>query len=380
MNKNNFQKTFQELAEILDNLQLKWVVDQVSEQVRLGKAVDKEVTAIEQVRFQEALPGLPPDREHKYKVIFSATAEYTAQERLLLLVDAIKHAVVYTAYMTHEFTHFFDKDKRRFQKVELHPNQIQEPVTFTTQSTASCRDHATHLKELLDALYLQITRDNLDTSSLDEIPGVLARAIGPGLELESVASNLFEIYIFSLIIQAAKAENASISYKDVRGKTPRTFEFLTSPGHIYSATHPYTYAVIKFPHKPVLEAHIGVRIAGKSHVLHRNNIALALQTEAETCRRNQVPPRSSEVTLVVVCKFHSTHVAPLQARSFMGLEMDLTARDCYFVVNTLSAPVVRLLDHHRKNWEHLIFPGSITAVIRLQNLFQTSFKNFKARY
>jgi hypothetical protein len=379
MNESEFQAIYQELAEALASLELGWVVAQVDEQVRLGKAVSKRVRTLEPVRYQEVLPGLPPAHEREYEVDFATLVEYTNQERLLLLVEALKHALVNVMYMAYEFTRFFSEEDGNLQEIKFY--QDGEPVTFTFEFAAFRRNRAVYLRRLLDGLYIKVIRDIvIQSSTVGEIADAIEKVLEPGLELESLAPNIFEVYIFSLIIQAAKAEGAQVSYQDVHGKSPKSLEFLSGLGNIYSQARPYTHAVVKFRRKPVLEAHIGVRIAGKSQVLHTSNIALLLQSEAQVCRKNQVLPRSSKVVLSATCKFHSTCVPLYLARAFMGLDADLAARDCYFVVNTLSDPVSRLLDHHRKYWEHQIFPGSAMDIVRFQRMLQTSFKNFQDKF
>jgi hypothetical protein len=216
---------------------------------------------------------------------------------------------------------------------------------------------------------------------LGEIQAALGQAITPNLTAASAVSDLFEAYVLGLVVRAAQFEGASVEYRNVSGSITSDFVFRTSPGHIYSTARPYTHALIEFPGKPALEAHVGVRVAGKSQVLHECDVAVARHDEAETCRRNQVPPRSSKVVLSVECKFYTTSLPLNLARAFVGLASDLSTKDCYFVYNTSSASVEQFLTRrltYRHRWEHQIVPNSTIAVSRLQNLFQDTFKNFKA--
>jgi hypothetical protein len=123
------------------------------------------------------------------------------------------------------------------------------------------------------------------TDLLMQIQASLGSAISSSLSTASDTSDIFEAYVFSLAIEAARTEGASISYRDVLGGVPTTFVFRTSPGYIFSTTNPYTHAVILFTNKPPLEAHVGVRVVGKSGVLHECDVAVVEQVEAETCRR-----------------------------------------------------------------------------------------------
>lgn len=216
------------------------------------------------------------------------------------------------------------------------------------------------------------------TELLSEIETVLGNSISPSLTTVSDASDIFEAYVFSLLIEAARTEGAVVIYRDVNGNTPSTFVFRTSPGYIFSTAQPYTHAIILFANKPSLEAHVGVRVVGKSNVLHECDVAVLEQSEAETCRRNLVPPRSSKVLIAVECKFYSTPLQLSLARAFIGLTSDLSAKNSLFATNTASDSLEKLLSGRKHEWEHNLAPRSPVQVGRLRGKFQTAFQHFKA--
>lgn len=224
---------------------------------------------------------------------------------------------------------------------------------------------------------------NASQDLLQAVSANLGPAVGINLSDASAPSDVFEAYVFSLVIQAARREGATVTYQTVTGSTPQQFIFRTSPGHIYSTAQEYTHAVISFPQKPTLEAHVGVRFSGRSGVLHECDVAVLFQQEAATCRAGQVPPRSEKLLLALECKFYSTPLKLDLARSFIGLESDMSTgrlRQCHFVSNTSSESVQRLLAKQGRHWERDINPHSQTAVERLRNLIQHSFVNFKAAH
>lgn len=214
---------------------------------------------------------------------------------------------------------------------------------------------------------------------LSEIQAALGAAVSPNLTAASAGSDLFEAYVFGLVLRAARREGASIRFENVDGSLSSTFTFRTSPGHLFWDNRPYTHAVIEFPNRPELEAHLGVYVGGKSGVIHEADVAVVFRDEAMTSRINQVPPRSSKVVLAIECKFYSTNLPLSLARGFVGLCSELTSRDCFFVMNTGSASVEKLLTHHDKKWENLIAPASDTVNL-LCTSFQKAFKNFKTRF
>jgi len=214
---------------------------------------------------------------------------------------------------------------------------------------------------------------------LQEIQTSLGMAVTPSLTPHSAASDIYEAYILSLVLDAAKREGATISYQDVFGKVPTTFVFRTSPGHLFSRVHPYTHAVLTFPSKPSVEAHIGVRVFVISKVLHECDVAVITSDEAETCRQLRVSPRYKNVILAVECKFYACDLPLHLARSFMGLTKELRSNNRFFVLNIDSLSATKMLSHHHSHgWEHQVVPASTVAVERLKNVFQNVFKNYKA--
>jgi len=218
----------------------------------------------------------------------------------------------------------------------------------------------------------------IDDDLLNEVKAALGAYVTPRLT-KSAASDLFEAYAFSLLIRAAVLEGAKISFHDPQDNPTKRFIFRTSPGYLWSNTKQYTFAVIEFPNVEPLEAHIGVRVSGKSRVLHELDVCVLYRSEAETSRRDQVHPRSSKMLIGIECKFYSAALNLGLGRAFIGLGTDVTADSTYFMTNSQSPPVEKLLSARGRNWGHRVFPGSTTDVDRARSEFQSVFKYFKAR-
>lgn len=202
----------------------------------------------------------------------------------------------------------------------------------------------------------------------------------PSLTGASHGSDLYEAYLFTLILTAARSEGAAITFETIHGTRPiDTFYFRTSPGHIYSTAWPYTHAIVELPGKNPLEVHVGVRVVGKSQVLHECDVALIDRQEAANCRATSREPSSSKVILAVEAKFYSASLSLGLGRGFIGLASDLSAKYSCFVANTTSASVARLLAHNKtQNWFDDATVGS-NAVGRLESFFETVLHNYKAR-
>ena len=192
--------------------------------------------------------------------------------------------------------------------------------------------------------------------------------------------DLFEAYVFSLILNAAGAQGATSTFENRDGTIPGTAVFRTSPGHLYSTVQNYTHAVITFAGAPTLEAHIGVYISGKSTLIHEADIAVLLRTEGVISRTNSVPPRSLACVLTVECKFYSSNLGLALARGFVGLCSDLSSRDTFFVSNSGAVSVEKLLTHKSLPWSSQLRPAIPVEVQRFRNAIQTVFKRYQAKY
>jgi len=213
---------------------------------------------------------------------------------------------------------------------------------------------------------------------LNQIANTFGSTVSSSLTSASDTSDIFEAYVFCLVLEAAQTEGAIIIYRDVIGNTPANFIFRTSPGYIFSTNQNYTHAVILFPDKTPLEVHVGVRVVGKSGVLHECDVAVIEQSEAETCRQKQVPPRSSKVLIAVECKFYSTPLQLHLAREFIGLTTDLSVTKPIFVSNSSSDSLEKLLSGRARAWEHNLVPSATVEVMRLRHKFQDAFQTYKA--
>ena len=216
---------------------------------------------------------------------------------------------------------------------------------------------------------------------LEEIRQALGQAVSPSLTTHSDLSDIYEGYIFVLLLQAARIEGAQVVFSSIQGGAANQFVFRTSPGYLNSQRQNYGYAEIHFPRCPTLEAHLGVRVAGHSNVLHECDASVLDQTEAELCRRvmQTLAPRSARVRIAVEAKYYTTALGLHLGRNFLGLVRDLSADNAFFVFNREAESVERLLAHKKQQWDHNIVPENGVPVDRLRGAFQIAFKNYKAR-
>jgi hypothetical protein len=209
------------------------------------------------------------------------------------------------------------------------------------------------------------------------LSNIVGQAAAAGYSNPMATNDVYENYIWALCLQAARLHGAMIRYEDFYEEPVTALFFRTSPGAIYSTAQPYTHAAIEFAGCPSLEAHLGIRVTGRSRVLHECDVAVLTKDEARLCRTNQVHPRASKVLLAAECKFYTSAIQLYLGRSFLGLTSDIHRKERYFVTNGQSPSVMKLIAHHQSEWECGVLPNSADADALLHS-FARAFRNYKA--
>ena len=221
---------------------------------------------------------------------------------------------------------------------------------------------------------------SINTALLDNINQQLKQSLNPDLETARDIEDWFKFYIFNIIIKAARNEGALVYYKDVLKRNPETLVFRRRAGQIYDLTQPYTHAVIEFEQKPHLEIHLGVKIHGRLRVLYDCDVCVLYKMEADSCRTNKREPRASRIFIAIDCHHYASELPLELAQAFIAFSSELrVSGDCYFVSNSSSNSVAKLLASRKRKWEYDIVPNETNNVNRLMYEFQTKFKDFKAR-
>jgi hypothetical protein len=202
--------------------------------------------------------------------------------------------------------------------------------------------------------------------------------LSANLSSTAAGADLYEAYVWSLVLEAAQNEGATIRLQDRHGSLPTNFWFRTSPSSIFSSAHNYCHAEISFPNCPVLEAHVGIYIAGRSQVAHECDVAVVYQNEAQTCRAQNVHPRSGKALLTVECKYYiDSSIGIGLGRAFLGLLHDIYNGDRFFVGTRRSNSVGKLFSKHKKQYELGLSPLDTRLEGRLRSAFERVFRDFQ---
>lgn len=363
MDEHNCGTIYDELVEILNQLELGWIAEQVEEILTAGKTVEEMV-----------MGRKSPDLKLAY---------YSPQEQLSMLIDAIDRTVISGVEMEQEIAALLDNQglTTDFQsEICWHSTLAQtgEFVKFYQPEILERLAAAEQVRKTLGKL--RVNSGKNQPSLLTEIKENLEAIVNPNLRRYQQLRNLFNCYIFNILVTGAKNEGGKVSYKDVTKQATDRLIFRQRPGKIYEQIQPYTHGLIEFANKPPLEIHIGVKVHGRLRVLYDCDICVLYKMEADACRNNGREPRASRILLGVNCEYSASQLQPEVAQAFLSLASELrVAGDCYFVSNSVSEVAGKLLASRKRKWECGIIPGDVNNVHRLMYGFQTIFKDFQAK-
>ena len=206
---------------------------------------------------------------------------------------------------------------------------------------------------------------------------------------QMVACDLYELFILTIIIDAAKSQGpVTIAHYDMAGNVTTTVRCPTAPRALGRGN--YTHVRIAYPGKKVLEAHLGVYVLGKSKVDHECDVVVLLHEEAENCRRrttNPPPgpvyhPTAASVLCFTECKCYvNTQLTIGHGRAFIGLSQDVkppAVCACFASTKTHDAINKFLLAHHKVCAQDLK-PGNATEIQWLRGKFADRFRTFKLK-
>jgi hypothetical protein len=194
-----------------------------------------------------------------------------------------------------------------------------------------------------------------------EIESILAPG-GANVISASDVDDLYEAYVMTAAVQAALAEQWTVQLEDINEVLVSTALFRRSPGNIYFSAggYAFTHFALTKPGVPALEAHIGIKVTGKSDVEHECDVALLTKDAAKFCRRNRVHPRSSRLLFAAECKYYTGNITLGLGRAFIGLATEMSSQygECHFVVNTSSTSVMKMLARQKRRRHEDVRPNT----------------------
>src|SRR5262249_16478329 len=208
------RRLFDKLASQLRERGAATIVEQVIDEITQGKQIiyktlprRSDTRQLHRPESEEAVTDRGGRRE------YAETLQYSPAERLDLLLQALERAIIDAGAIDSDLA-------KNYRSVRFLPEQEEENVrTFRV--------------------------------------GAL---VNVGAISASADNDRFEAYVWSIVVRAAMAESAAVTYRDPNKNQVYDLLFRTSPGSISSKAPPFIHALIQFPGKPELEAHIGIKI------------------------------------------------------------------------------------------------------------------------
>jgi hypothetical protein len=149
----------------------------------------------------------------------------------------------------------------------------------------------------------------------------------PNYRGAATESDLYEACLLAILIGAAYDPGATVLMTSNGAQAASALRFRRSPGNLWLGN--FTYGVISFPNNPkVLEAHLGVYVAGASGVAHECDVALLDQVEASRSRAGHVHPGSRVLVASIEAKHYVASHGIGIGRGFLGLASELGQRKC----------------------------------------------------
>ena len=145
MNDEECTKVYGEIVAMLNEFKLDWVTEQVAEVIREGKTIEER-------SFNRKIPDLKVE-------------DYSARDRLLLLVDAVEQAVVNTVEIEGEVASFMNHEAER---LDMYPEATfhildegeSKQFKFDLRSVAVRKKQAGELRDLLATLHKEVERSD----------------------------------------------------------------------------------------------------------------------------------------------------------------------------------------------------------------------------
>lgn len=210
---------------------------------------------------------------------------------------------------------------------------------------------------------------------LDDIEAALDTVAQPGLHPSTQMSDLFEVWIYCLILTAARDEGFAVSVVDVGGTPQTTLSFRSSPGWVYGA-HSYCHAVISHDGMVDMELHHGVFVDGMSGKPHECDVALLRSGACIASRAAHANPPHTGLVLGAECKFYTNALKLGLLREFIGLALELGRGSMWFTTNATHHALHPMLRRHKLHWEDELEPGG-EPTDRLLHSIRTTLDHLK---
>lgn len=165
----------------------------------------------------------------------------------------------------------------------------------------------------------------------------------------------YEAYLWAETVEAARLKGWTVEYHHA-GPAGDRFKFRMGPG-VFNSPAKFTFARFKWRTTNKGELHIGVRIQGRSGVLHEFDVVGIDQTAAMVARLKKLHPNHSATRFHVEAKFHKADLTLGVGRAIVGLKADCPSIRPMLVSRAQGADTIRaLISAYGGVYVHNAFP------------------------
>lgn len=169
----------------------------------------------------------------------------------------------------------------------------------------------------------------------------------PVLINPTAPDKLYEIFIFTCVVRALRRIGASsIEARDSNDMPTNNLIFRLGPGRIYAPFSAPGFIYFWYNNNEY-EIQNGLRVLGRSHVLHELDICIIQRDEAIRCRTNQIDPVKKGIIFLAECKYYGTSLPLHLGREYLGLSSEFNIRVKTIISNSSSDEIHNLVTSHR---------------------------------
>ncbi len=162
MNNEECQEVFNQLADFLGQQRVGWIVEQVDEEISLGKVVQKQIKEnrskgdnLREVSYALIEPVNGISQSQKTSLV-QQTEEYTSGERLRILISAIKKSITDAGDMERDITSFLAESGQAASVDFADETRNRTGYVITSDLSSDKRPAQERLISLLNSLEAEI--------------------------------------------------------------------------------------------------------------------------------------------------------------------------------------------------------------------------------
>lgn len=218
------------------------------------------------------------------------------------------------------------------------------------------------------------------SSLLLAVQSALGAATTLGYSSSVEAHDVYEAYILTLFLEAARNKGWTWQLRDDAGNPTAHAVFRLGPGRLPSPG--YTHVYLAKAGKQPLEAHLGVKVHGQSlrhaskrtksgYILHEFDLLVLPSKAASLCRVSKADPSYSDVTIHAEAKFYGGNLQLPVGRMSVGMAVECQlAGKSVLVSNRIGLTVQDLVEHHNISFRYRVTPASSTAEFHMVSRFE----------